>query len=273
MNRLSVYADVSGRVTRSTLDGALSFAGAVALESLAADSIAQEMHGLPKWGRCSYEHAEHVVDVLASQALSAAIVRVNRDTDHWRLFVEEAQLLGRAIERQSRAVASWAKPTNLLKFILLGSGCAVATGHALFADKRPRILNARGHQMIECSNVCDSDIQGSDSLEVFKACWSEQRLPRSRLAAKGIDMIARDIAVRSEQEEPNLLLADYLAGLGRAALPTERGRSPLAPDKARRLLGILRQRGKLVTVEEDFSRTHQEIYGELMDRAREFADK
>ncbi len=274
MNRLTILVDIAGRAMLATEGSPKTVAGAVALDTVDLPSARKEVCSLPKWGRCGLEHAEHVVDFLASQATSIGIVSVNRDTPQWLQFEREAAELQNAIVLQSRRVAGWAKAPNLLKFILLGSGCAVATGHALGSDKRLRIQNARGQQMVECSTICDKEIEGEENLEVFTSFWSEQRIPRSRLARLGIEMIGRDVKVISEQEEPALILADYVAGLGLAAALETPGRLPLPLDreKSSRLLNKLRDRGKLVAVEEDFAHTHQDIYGDLLAKAREYAD-
>lgn len=249
-------------------------AGAVVIDTARLDEARSEVCGLPKWGSCQLEHAEHVVDYLASQAVAVSVVSVNRSTPQWLQFEQDANLLQSAIVKQSRRVAGWVKAPNFLKFILLGSACSVATGHALGVDLRQRIVGASGRQLIECSAICDQEVEGSENLEVFTSFWSEQRIPRSRLERLGIDMVARDVRVTTDKEEPALFLADYVAGIGLAASLESPGRLPLPLDRdqASQLFGRLKACAKLAIREENFEHTHKDIYGDVMAAAVRLAD-
>lgn len=274
MNRITILADIAGRTMLSTAGSPKTVAGAVAIDTASLAEARSEVRGLPKWGQCRSEHAEHVVDYLASQAVAVSVVSVNRSTPQWLRFEQEAKVLQGAIVKQSKQVAGWVKAPNFLKFLLLGSACAVATGYALRVDPRSRIVGATGRQLIECSAICDKEVEGTENLEVFTSMWSEQRIHRSGLERLGIDMIARDIRVTSDDEEPALFLADYVAGLGLAASLDNPGRLALPLDQARanQLLGKLRARTKLATLEEDFAHTHDDIYGDVMAAAARNAD-
>lgn len=258
----------------STTGSPKTVGGAVAVDTLNLEAVRKELITLPKWGNCNEDNAEFVVDLMASQAVSVAIVSVNRDTEAWKKFLVDAAVLHEAIILTSKRVAGWAKPANLLKFILLGSACAAATGHALGADRRPRILSSRGRQLVECATVCDSEVEGKENLEVFESFWSGQRIPKSRLAKVGIDVIANEVRVTTDQVEPGLLLADYAAGLGLAAATANPGRLPLplSQEFATRLLSKIRKRNKLVVQEEDFEYSYDEIFSDVMVKAREIAD-
>ena len=70
------------------------------------------------------------------------------------------------------------------------------------------------------------------------------------------------------------MLADYAAGLGLAASTTTPGRLrlPLDQGTARELLGKLKIMNKLVFIEEDFHYSYDEIFRDVMDKARDLAD-
>lgn len=258
----------------STVGSPKTVAGVVALYTASMTSARSEFAGIPKWGKCEYQHAEHIVDFLISQAVSVAVVSIDRETDEWKAFESDATTLQDAIVLTSKKVAGWAKAPNILKFILLSSGCAVATGHALGIDKRPRIQNAQGQHMVECSVICDQEIEGAENLEVFRSFWSNQSISKSRLAALNIDMWTSDVVVTTEQAEPALLLADYVAGLGLAATLTNPGKLPLplSQEQALFLLQKIKDEGKLALVEEKFRHSYSEIFGEAMEIARKFGD-
>lgn len=77
----------------------------------------------------------------------------------------------------------------------------------------------------------------------------------------------------TEQQEPLLLLADYAAGIAHSALLPIPGRLPLPVnyEQSNHLLGHLRETGKLVVESADFDVSYSEIFGSIMDSAREQA--
>lgn len=274
MNRLTILADIASRTMHSTVGSPKTVAGAVAVDTLRLEGIRQEVIALPKWAACNEDSAAFAVDLMASQAVAVSVVSVNRDTDAWRKFLVDAEIFHKAIILSSKKVAGWGKPANLLKFILLGSACAAATGHALGVDRRPRIVSLGGRQLIECDTVCDSEVEGAENLEVFESFWSKQHIPKSRLAKVGIEVIGDCVRVTTEQAEPGLMLADYAAGIGLAAATKSPGRMPLPLSQvaAARLLSRLRVLNKLVVLEEDFDYSYDAIFSDVMKKARELAD-
>lgn len=270
----TILSDIASRVMHATEGSPKTVAGAVAIETLRLVGVRNEVSGLPKWGKCTLDDAAFAVDLVLSQATAASIVSVDRDTEAWRRFLADAEVLQKAIVLSSKKVAGWAKPTTLLKFVLLGSACAMSTGHALGTDRGARIVGTSGRQLIECSTICDTEVEGKENLEVFESFWSMQRVPTTRLARMGIELISNDVRVTTEQLEPCLLLADYIAGLGLAAVTPDPGRLPLPIDQdtASKLLSKLRSRNKLVTAEEEFDHSYDEIFRDVMDQAREHPD-
>ena len=274
MNRLTVLADIASRTMLSTLGSPRTVAGAVTIDTGRMSGIRKEVAVLPKWATCTADDAALAVDLLVSQAVAVSVVCFNRETDSWKKFVADSEVLHEAIILTSKKVAGWAKPANLLKFILLGYACAAATGHALGSDRRPRIVGASGRKLIDCNTVCDEEVEGAENREVFESFWSMQRIPTSRLAKAGFEFVSNEVMLTTEQLEPGLLLADYAAGFGLASLTLDPGRLRLPLDRvtAQGLLARLTMAGKLVVVEEDFAFSYDEIFKDVMDRARELAD-
>lgn len=267
MNRLSILADISGRADKSADP---ITAAAVVFDTGAVGSVRSHVSRLPKWGECSASDAAFVIDLLASQAVAVSTTTVDRQTEAWRRFVSDEGVLQGAILRQRDKVAGWAKATNLLRFMLLCSACAAAQGHAIGIDRRLRILTPRGRVAIECSIICDEEVQGEETLEVFRSFWDEHNLPKATLARFGVEMVACDVTVTTDEEEPALIVADYVAGIGLAsAMPLARGRFPLDAVEAAKLLGRLKQGGKLVQRVERFDQSYDGIFRDVMTAARD----
>lgn len=274
MNRFTVFADIASRAMHATAGSPRTVAGAVVVDTEKVEGLCRELVGLGKWSGCRLDDAEFAVDLIASQAVAVSVVSFNRDTEAWRQFLVDAEIFHKAIILNSRKVAGWGKPANLLKFLLLSSACASAVGHALGIDHRPRIVNSNNMQMINCITVCDSEVEGPENIEVFKSFWDRQHIPKSRLASVGIEMLSEDVRITSEQLEPCLLLADYVAGLGLSAATENPGRIPLPLSQVNssKLLSKIRDRDKLVVLEEDFQYSYNEIFGDTMEQARSIAN-
>jgi hypothetical protein len=272
MNRLTVLTDIAGRVSIDTVGSARVTAAAIAVgtsdTSLLRSLIPPNM---PKWQACRPSDAERAIELIASYAVSVGVMSINKDTATWLKFAEDGKILQDAIVLQSRRVAGWAKPSNLLAFHLLGGAYAIALGHGIRVGPRPHIVDSQGLQLIECSLICDTDISGDENLEVFKSFWDEQHRPHSQLAQYGVRVSHEEVHVTTEQLEPLLLLADYAAGISHAALLPAPGRLPLplTYDQANVLLERLRDGGKLVVESLDFDISYEAIFGPVMKAARE----
>lgn len=175
-----------------------------------------------------------------------------------------------AIVGQSRKKAGWAKPSVLLSYLLLGGSAAIATGQALRRNETRRIVGLDGLEQVERRLIFDTDISGPENVEVFKAFWDIDRVPRSRLAQLGIRMTHAEVQLLPEEEEPLLLLADFAAGLLHSTLLPEPGRIPMPVphDAAKELTHRLHEAGLLALDCSNFDNSYDEIFGEVMDHAR-----
>jgi len=274
VNRLSVLVDIAGRVTLNAEADPVVAAAAVAVETSALPGLRIELAALPKWARASQDNVEHVADLIRSQALGAVVLTVARDNPAWADFIGHAEELQAALLKTSRSVAGWAKPANILRFILLGSACGAALGHSIYRSRGPSVLTPTGLRAVECSVICDSEIQGAENIEVFRSFWEPQRIPRQRLAEFRVDMLARDITLTTAQDEPALLLPDYVAGLGLTAVtqgqsaPNNGIQTAFFSDQVR----MLQATGKLLLLEEAFNHSYEQMFGDVMSRAREIND-
>lgn len=272
MNRLTVLVDIAGRVSLDTQGNPRVTAAAVAIATSALTIVRAALPPrLPKWKNCTASDAERVVELLSAHSVAVGVISINKETDSWRQFAVDADALQAAIVAQSKRVAGWAKPANLLVFQLIIRACAIATGHGIRVGRMRRIVNMNGFELIECAVICDTDISGEENLEVFGSFWDKRHAPKSRLAKLGVCLVHDEVQVLTEQEEPLLLLADYAAGIAHSALLPTPGRLPLPVncEQSNDLLSHLRETDKLVVESDDFDVSYSEIFGTIMERARE----
>jgi hypothetical protein len=200
MNRLTFFTDISGRVTLDVTGNPRVTAAAIAFPSGQLESLAKRMPShLPKWQASSYQEAEAAVNLLITEAMSVGIFSINKDTEAWKQFCEDAIPLQAAIVAQDRRPFGFAKPANVMIFSLIAGACAVATGHALRIGPKNRIIDYRGKDLIERTIVCDSDIGGEENLQVFRSLWEGSDGAQPLLEQAGFRLVTREVHVTTEQ--------------------------------------------------------------------------
>lgn len=270
MNRFTLFTDISGRVSRDVTGNPRVTAATVVFSSAHLGVVTSRLsENLPKWQSCSYENAQAVIDLINDHAICAGVFSVNKNTEAWSKFCNDSEYLQSSIVSQDRHPAGFVKPSNVLAFHLLGGACAVATGHALRISSKKRIVDHSGMSLIERSLVFDSDISGEENLDVFKSFW--ERPGSSRLMDKaGFRFVTKNVRVATEQQEPLLYMADYIAGIAHTALLRNPGRIrlPLTTIEANTLLGQLKSTGKIAVQTADFDVGYEDVFGEAFERAR-----
>ena len=270
VNRYTIFADISGRVAQDTKGSDRITAAAVAVESQRAPAVRLLIgEKLPKWRDCTPKDAKAVAEVLIRETAAVCAVTVHKDTEAWRKFWGDAEPLQKAIVAQDRRAPGFAKPANVVTYWLFGYASALAIAHAVKLGPRNRILDYRGYEAIERTIVCDSDVKGDENIEVFKSLWERHDGSQPRMEQLGLRFYTRDVFVTTEEAEPLLLWADYLAGLVHTAFITDPGRIslPLSLDEAKHLLGRINDSGKLVLHSTEFDLVYSEVFGEAYRRS------
>lgn len=270
MNRLTALVDIAGRVSKDTFRAPRVTAAAVLIATADEETLRKELgSAYPKWGQCTYADAERIIDLLQRYSIAVGVMSIDKDTDAWRSFAKDAEILQKAILRESRKVAGWAKPSVFLTYILLASATAIATGHGVRIDRTPSTLGTDGLRSIERKLIFDSEVSGKENVEVFRS-FLEREAPEMMFAKLGVRLPVPTVDISNEQDEPLLLLADYAAGISHSLLLPNPGviRMPLPHIEATRLAAKLHTTGQLVITSTAFSHSYDEIYGEVMRLAR-----
>jgi hypothetical protein len=272
VNRLTLYTDIAGRLSRSIAGSARVTAAAVVIETVRAEAVAKKLPAqLPKWKQCTCEGARTVVDLLSAEAVAVGVYSVNKDVPAWEQFWRDSEPLQAGIRAQDGRPAGFAKPAVVLAFQLIATASAMATGHALRIGSKNRIQDYRGRDLIERTIISDSDIAGEETLEVYRKLWARADGAQPRLEAAGIRFTTAQVSVTTEQEQPLLLLADYAAGVAHAAMITDPGRIPLPLPASAALeeLARLERSGKLAFYNANFESTYKQVFGPVMDLVSE----
>jgi len=241
----------------------------VVIKTEEADRIRAVLpHDFPKWGQCKIEHAKIVTEILATEAVAVSALSLNRDTPQWEKFWEESERLCNAITNQDRKKVGFAKAPNIVRYFLFSWAVSVATAYAVKNAPRTGVLDWQGLELIEQTVICDNDLAGQETTDLFRSFWME-RGHQPKTASLGFKFVTRSADLASEEDEPLLLLADYLAGLVHCSQIQSPGRVklPLTQQQAHMCLAHIDTLGKAEIYAGDFNLEYREIFGEVMDRA------
>ena len=264
-----IFADIAGRVSKNVLGSPRATSAAVVIPAGQVAGLRKRAALLPKWGRCLLQHAKEALVLMTQEATTVYCVSLDKTTDQWAAAVADGELLHRKIAEESGPGSGWAKPSVLLTIELLCRACfgAVALTLGRWRDANP---GATGVQAFEFSIICDTELGGAETIALFKSFWNEEHVPAEKLEMLGYSVDHRSVELKSEQDEPLLMLADYAAGLSHSAhIPTPgRLRMPIDHAHSRALLRALEVAGKLFVEVEGVSISYQRIFGRAMDEAR-----
>ena len=106
----------------------------------------------------------------------------------------------------------FAKPGTVMRYYAFGRCSAASVAIYLKLKGRPTILDSNGFSIIYLKVVCDSDIQGEENQRAFIANWS--RWASNCKLRKGLQIspYINSVDFKTEQDEPLILIPDYIAG-------------------------------------------------------------
>jgi hypothetical protein len=209
--------DVAGRYSHSK-DTPLVFA-AVGMRSSAVSMIRESLiasagAGLRKWSNPSgnAESAKAVFRLIAKRQLYGAVNIIWKTSPAWDRYHDTGQELYDEGVRRSQEAMPYAKSMATMKIHLFGDIMADLYGHILGLNRHLLPQDGKQLQLVTVTAVFDSDIQGQACRDMFENVMGAQKeLPRTEKET-GIRTEFK-ISIKTEEEEPLLLLPDYLAGL------------------------------------------------------------
>ncbi|MGQ0699431.1 MAG: hypothetical protein ACT4PZ_14445 [Panacagrimonas sp.] len=265
MTRLTLIADVAGQLARSIAGSSRTTAAAVAIPSDEVVIVRSLIRpSFPKWGQCKRNDAEEIADILVKTAAGMAMLSWDRATPQWEAFWIGTGNVCDAITKQDRKKVSFAKPSTVARYAMIGSAMTVATSHAIASGYRTGIVDARGLELIEQTLIVDDEFSGAETRDYLYQMWVLEK-PRPRTASAGFRITTKDLILAKEQDEPLLILADYLAGLVHCSLIANPGRLklPLTQAEARAVLRPIYATRRALLRDEVFNLKSEEMFGDL----------
>ncbi|CAN7537163.1 hypothetical protein LJR066_003647 [Acidovorax sp. LjRoot66] len=263
MEHQMLLIDIAGRFHR---DGAnLSVTtGGVAIAADRADYVRSLLPtGLPKWGQCTFAQAKEVGRILARECLAVGAITRYLGTTAWERFWEDSAAHESMLNRLQGGKAGLLKPANIARILAFIEGAAVASGHAAYLSKAIETAKANGPITIGQTLIFDDEL-GGESRESFMELWNGAR-PQSRTQAVGVTFKTCEVRLTTEQDEPLLMLPDYVAGLHHCVQLAGAGpnKFPLTASQANECIGPMRN-GKLKIGTAYFDLDYRSMFGEAV---------
>jgi hypothetical protein len=271
MSRYVIAADIAGRPTLSTAGSNRMTAAAVTVRASLADEARVMARSLPKWRDADEAIATQAIEQIERNVLGVGIASMTKPPGAWEDFFAAAKPLQDQIVAEDRSPAGFVKPANVGKLVLLVHAYTLAGTQAVKVDRDPHIKDLTGLDLIECTIVCDTEIEGEENLAAFREMWAQSDRHQPKLNSLGLRTVTRNVVVTTDEEDPLLRLADFAAGIAHSALIPQPGRirMPVEHEAAKRLLGRLNATSKLTLVNQAFDARYEEIFGEALEAARE----
>ncbi len=191
------------------------------------------------------------VDVAGriSRATDGVVVRINRSGSEWHHFWDEGKAVVEKLQREfPRAGWQFLRPAMQARLECFAECHARLVAEVVRRVERPRVLNQHGLGIVELATVFDSDIQGEENLHLFQSIWENEHPSFDRFlrARWQYALGTKSVRLSTEEKEPCLLLADYLAGIVhtyRGSLPRP---SKITAQELRSSVAALEATGRLI---------------------------
>lgn len=267
MEHHMLLVDIAGQFHR---DGAnLSVTtGGVAIAADRADYVRSLLPpDLPKWGRCTFAQAKEVGQIVARECLAVGAITRDLVSPAWQRFWEDSAAHESMLNRLQGGKAGLLKPANIARTIALIDGAVAASGHAAYLSEAIERAKANGPITIDQTLIFDDEL-GGESREFFTELWNGAR-PQPRSQAVGVTFKTRDFRMTTEQDEPLLMLPDYVAGLHHCVQLADAGpnKFPLTASQADECLVPMRN-GKLKVGKGSFALDYCSMFGAAIAGAK-----
>lgn len=263
MSRFTIYMDVSGRVSLSTEGHQFATVGGFSVETEKVDLARNCLPAnLPKWKKATIPDVKKILDFICENAIYVTSVCLDKNPNKWTFFWKEAEMYHQKLASLSKMRTGYVKAANVIRYWLFSQCAALLLAETIKKTGQPAIFDSNGLGIVEVDIVCDSDIQGNDNIGAFKACWKQYEKSQEKTNRLGLRVILKDVKIESEQNEPLILVADYIAGIcnslfgaGKLAAPAD-----LDIDGLKVEFYKVKDAGKIWVIEEKFNLNYKEIF-------------
>ena len=173
-----------------------------------------------------------IAKIIAEHDIFGSIIKIEKSSPEWEIFWKKGKHRYRDLANNFKGGATFLKPGNIVRQLVL-SRCAITSFiHYLESSGLPHILSPKGLAVLSLTVVCDTDIQGEDSIAAFKETWCRWSKRSGLDKTLGIEPFLESVSFKPESEEPILNLSDSLAGCIHASLAAKSYKLPTRLDQS-----------------------------------------
>lgn len=260
---VTLLGDIAGRVAREALNADRVTVGGVLLPSGGTKFIRKRIPKLlPKWRDAQDSDVEFVVQLLLQEALCVTATSIEKESVAWEDFWKDAAEAYQRVAPGSGGSMSFVKAATLIKYILFAHASSLTIAHTINTVRIPRSRTSRKPTLIRESLVLDNEIQGQENIDMFMELWEATNAHQPLIDLLGIHKEVVSLSLSTEQEEPLLLLPDYVAGLTHVAHSKADvlSVSKVSASTATHLHSLLRKSRKYTESSESFRYRFHEIF-------------
>lgn len=213
---VTLVGDIAGRVSESADGADRVTACTVCLPSGALKALRRRTLSLPKWKECSEVALNQVFTLLAHDALSISVVTLAKNVRAWQVFHTDGADAHRRISNAAKGSIAILRPATMVKFALFSMASTLAVAHAVKIGTIFRPASHSRRLQVTEDHIYDNDIQGEEAIGAFADTWRARNEQQPLTRSIGLDVKARTLRIATEQNEPLILLADYVAGVAHA---------------------------------------------------------
>lgn len=277
MVAITSVSDIAGQVSESALNADKLTVASICLPSGSVKRVRSLIPaGFPKWRNSDDDRVAAVTDVLLKEAWSVAAGSLDKCDARWSAFWRDSREIHAGTAPLAGGSIAFLKAGTLIKMLLLGQASALAMAHSIKVGTLPRITDRKGRLNISECVIFDNEIQGEENRDALAGAWRSMNENQPKMNSLGIFHKATTLTLTSEQSEPLLLLADYVAGIVHAFNSDANtiARSAVSRQATVRAHGRLRASAKFHEFEAHFPESYFEIFPgfERYSRAKSRSD-
>lgn len=209
-------------------------------------------------------------------AMAISVMQIEKTQPMWGNFWNEGKQFHNVMASAGKSSVGFFKSSTIIRYDSFCRGSAQAVGYCLRCNGLPKIITPAGYSILDITMICDTDIQGEENIDMFYDMCHDYH-NRSNLKEKyNLEIKMSSVALKTEQEEPLLLAADFVAGcfqwhLGKSEVPL-----PKQLDKscAESIVSEFKRSKNFIADQQGFHLTYEKVFGEkLYSYYKQHSDK
>lgn len=272
--RITTFGDIAGQVTAAHANADTVTVACICVPTGALKHVRKRLPSdLPKWRNALDTHVGEVVDVLIKEALACCVASVDKTTEDWAAFWQDAEDVHARTAALSGGSIGYVKAANLVKYLLFAQAATRAFTQAIKTGAVPAALRKRGSLTITEALVFDNEIQGEENRDAFAEILRAINAKQPLVNSLGLKRIISTLQLTTEQAEPLLLLPDYVAGMVQAmkSRADTLSRSAVTRDATRRSLGRLQRHPCFAEISNPLPMKYEDIFPDFKQYIRRHA--